>query len=263
MTDTIHSEVQQFATDMLVELYTIDASALGAGVFYFTPVSNTTSSHPYQNITTNWQDDTQNWDAGGSGYGPLVYGGISYTPIDIQATGFEWSSQGTLPAPKLQVANTNFVMNAAVITYGDLLGAIVTRCRTFRKFLDDGTTPDPTSHFPLDIYKIDQKSGHNKIYIEWQLAASLDQEGRKLPSRQVLRDACTHIYRIYNSTTGAFDYTQATCTYTGTQYFDATDSATFNPALDSCGRRISSCRCRFGQNGDLPTRAFPGSGTTS
>ena len=85
----------------------------------------------------------------------------------------------------------------------------------------------------------------------------MDQEGRKLPGRQVLKDACTHIYRFPDGM-GDFDYTNATCPYVGTDYFEATGASTNDPALDKCGKKLSDCRLRFGQHGVLPTRAFPG-----
>ncbi|HFF4526214.1 TPA: phage minor tail protein L, partial [Acinetobacter baumannii] len=31
-----------------------------------------------------------------------------------------------------------------------------------------------------------------------------------------------------------------------------------DPNLDACGKRVSSCTCRFGENAVLPYGAFPG-----
>lgn len=230
MTETLEMQVQRLEMDALVEMFQLDATGLGGDIYYFTASSND--------------------------YDVVVFDGIEYTPVEIEASGFEWSGKGAWPTPHIKINNNNLVMTALVITYQDLLGAYLTRIRTFRQFLDDGDTPDPTQIFPLDIYRVERKVSQNKNFIEWELSAAVDQQGRMIPGRQVLRDACTHIYRSYVN--GAFDYTKASCPYTGTALFDVNDNSTLDPRKDICGKRLSSCKARFGQTATLPTRAFPG-----
>lgn len=189
----------------------------------------------------------------------IKYDGEEYTPIAFEATGFEWNGQGSQPNPKIRVSNINRVMLAAVITANDGIGADFTRIRVFRKDLDDGTRRDPTLFFPKEVYRLNRKTVHNRIFIEWELSSSMDQQGVKIPGRQCLKRTCTHRYRVWNATTGTFDYTNATCPYVGTNYFDAQDRHTSNPASDACGKLLSSCSARFGSD-PLPTRAMPGIG---
>ena len=47
----------------------------------------------------------------------------------------------------------------------------------------------------MDVFRIEQKSNPNRVYVEWKLATTFDQEGRLLPGRQVLQSACPLIYR--------------------------------------------------------------------
>jgi len=166
------------------------------------------------------------------------------------------SGKGTLPSPKLRVLNTP-TLNASIITLGDLIGSTLYRIRTFRTFLDDGSDPDPNAKLPIDVFKIERKAVHNKVYVEWELSAAMDHEGKMIPARQIIRDYCTHIYRVWNPETETFDYTKATCPFAGLSYFDEQDRPT-NASGDRCGKRLSSCRARFGNNNQLPTRAFPG-----
>lgn len=230
MSETIEMQVQRLEMDTRVELFQLDATGIGGEVYNFTVASD-------------------NYDV-------VVFDGVEYTPIEIEATGFEWSGKGAWPTPHIKINNNNLVMTALVNTYGDLLGALFKRTRTFKQFLDNGDTPDPSQVLPLDIYKVERKISHNKTYIEWELSAAVDQQGRMIPGRQVLRDACTHIYRTYVD--GAFDYTKASCPYTGDPMYDVNDNATLDPTKDICGKRLSSCKVRFGQTSTLPTRAFPG-----
>jgi lambda family phage minor tail protein L len=233
MTDSnLAAVTQSFAPGTLIELFQLDTTSLGGSIYYFTASSNN--------------------------YGPIAYGGISYTPIDIEATGFEYSGTGTLPTPHIKIANTTLVLSAAVITLNDLVGAVLTRIRTFAQFLDTGLNPDSNAQFIPDVYNVEQKVNHNKVFIEWQLSAAMDQEGRYLPSRIILRDVCSHTYRFWDGSD--FDYTKASCPYTGTSYFDTNDTPQLSAANDTCGKHLSSCISRFGQTGTLPTWQMPGVG---
>lgn len=190
----------------------------------------------------------------------MVFGGNDYGPIAIETEGFEWTSQGSQPSPKIRVSNVAKVIAASVISLNDLVGAKLTRIRTFRKHLDDGTDPDTTSVFPREIYNINRKSVHNKVYLEFELTSPMDQQGVQIPGRQCIKRICTQVYRTWNGS--SFDYSKATCPYTGSSYFTVTDQSTGSPTLDSCSKQLSSCKLRFG-SAPLPTRAFPGIGGAS
>lgn len=191
--------------------------------------------------------------------GPVVWNGNTYQPIDVEASGFEWSGQGQLPRPKLSVTNVNTVFAALVQDFGDLVGARVTRRRTFRQFLDGEPGADVGAHFSPDIFLVERKVLQSPAIIEWELSAALDQEGRMLPRRQVIRDTCTHTYRRWNTLTGSFDYSAATCPFGEALYFDRLGQAT-TAANDRCGKRLSDCKLRFGIYGFLYHRGFPGAG---
>lgn len=191
--------------------------------------------------------------------GPVLWNGHQYSPVDVQASGFEWNGQGQLPRPKISVPRMNTVFAALVQEFDDLVGAKVTRTRTFRQFLDDGALPDPGAYFSLDIYLVERKTIQNKSFIEWELSASLDQEGRMIPGRQVIRDTCTHTYRRWDVDTETFDYSKASCPFNAAVYFDRLGQSS-GASGDKCGKRLSDCKLRFGMYGTLYTRAFPGAG---
>jgi lambda family phage minor tail protein L len=227
---TIANDSQKLVIDSpYVVLFQLDATKLGSQVFYFT-----------QAVLNN---------------APVTWQGNVYYPIDIAATGFAQDGQGTLPRPKLQIGNATQAIAAAVISFSNLEGAIVTRFRTLKKYLDGQPNADPTAYWPADVYEIQQKTGHNKFYIEWQLASLMDCQGQKLPGRQIIRGWCSQIYRRWNGT--AFDYTEATCPYTGTGYWDALGKSCAASA-DQCGKKDSDCRLRFLAPAVLPRIAFPG-----
>ena len=229
----IATEIQKAATDRLITLFEIDASALPNGaVLYFVP-----------------------GDISGT---PVQFNSITYTALPIEAEGFEWTGKGTLPTPTLRVSNIAGLFTSLLIGTNNMLGAVVTRRRTYREFLDDGATPDPTVQFPIDRYTIEQKVNHNGGQIEWKLSSVFDQQGVKLPRRQAFRNTCTHTYRRWDSGTSSFDYSNASCPYTGANGSFDIGGAPAADDSDVCGKKVVDCKLRFGQNGVLATRAFPG-----
>ena len=100
-------------------------------------------------------------------------------------------------------------------------------------------------------------------YVEWELRSVLDLEGKYIPKRVCLRNICTHRYRIWRVNEdleegGQFDYSCTECPYTGTVYFNKNGERTNLPSEDSCGKKLSDCKKRFGETAELPFGGFPG-----
>lgn len=226
------AHVQSAALDADVELFDLDTTSLGGGVYYF--IASTPNS---------------------AGNGNVLWQGNNYVPVPCEASGFEMSGKGTLPTPHLKFANINLAFSAIAISYGDLLGCKVTRHRTFAGFLDGQPNADPEAEV-VDYFRVERKVAQNKVFVEWELAAWIDQQGAMIPGRQVLQDACTWKYRYWNGT--SFDYSQAQCPYTGSSYFDVNGNSVATPDLDVPARSVANC-CKLRFAGQpLPTAAFPG-----
>ncbi len=217
----------------IVDLYQLDLTKLNGTIYYFT-----TSIEP------------------GSGF--LSFAGIVYNAVDIMVDGFEVSGRGSLPTPSFKIANISRALTGLVADYDDLVGAPVTRIQTLSKYLDDGDTPNPSAHFPPDVFVIAQKVVQDKLLLEFQLQAAIDVEGQKIPNRLVLRNYCKRAYRIWNPNNGAFDYSKAQCPYAGAGYFDRNGEPT-TPDKDQCGKDRTGCMARYGDS-PLPTWAFFGVG---
>ena len=90
---------------------------------------------------------------------PVTWQGQLYLPLPVEAEGFDISTKGTLPRPKMSVANANGLLSAEVRNFNDFVGCKVTRKRTFLKYLDavnfpGGENPDanPDQHLPDDVW---------------------------------------------------------------------------------------------------------------
>ena len=183
----------------------------------------------------------------------LVWGGQEYVGFPVAAEGFEHTGSGAPPRPKLQVANLDGLISKLHRDHGGLEGAKLTRTRTFMKYLDavnfkDGKNPhaDPHQYIEREIWFISRLSSENMAIVEYELSAAYDLGWIKLPRRQVIQNSCPWKYR------------GADCGYVGGPVSDEMDVATTDPKKDKCGRRLSSCKLRFGEKAMLPFGGFPG-----
>lgn len=231
MSQVIASDVQRLEQDAIVTVFELDARQYGDGILRFAPEA--------------------------VDGGPVRFNGYAYQPLPITAEGFEWNGKGTLPRPTLTVTAMELAFLSLVLSEDDLVGMPVKRLRTYRKHLDDGDDPDPEALFPVDYYVIERKTSQNRRQIQFELSVEMDQEGKQIPARQVLRDTCTHRYRWWDGS--QYQYAGVTCPYAGNDEFEANGSPAA-PGEDRCGKRLSDCRLRFGQNAALPFWGFPGVG---
>lgn len=154
----------------------------------------------------------------------IYYNGHTYLPLPIEASGFEYKGDGSLPRPTIRVANLNsnitqLLLGVNEVTPGnDLNGAQVTRIRTLSRFLDgsnweNGINPYGTpsandaAQMPQEVYYIDRKVAETRDFVEFELVSSLDLANAKAPRRLVMQNLCQWKYRGKE------------CGYTGTADF--------------------------------------------
>ena len=203
-------------------------------------------------------NDIYRWHAGANAdvTGDIVFGGETYQRIPVKAEGFEYTNTGTLPRPTLTVSNlgseiTSILLVVNQTTRGnDLGGAEVRRIRTLKKYLDGESAADPNVQFPQERWFIDRKASETRDVVSFELASKFDLAGQKIPRRQVVANVCQWKYR------------SSECSYTGSNYFDVNGNSVSTLAEDVCGKRVASCKLRFGDTAELPFGSFPGAGLT-
>jgi len=239
------SDLQQVAPSAVIELFQLELNAAQHGAnetYYF-----------HAGVNTNNNND-------------IVWNSQAYMAFPIEVSGFEYTGTGSLPRPKLRVSNILGTITALVLSLPNgLEGAKVTRIRTLARYLDsvnfppselllledgdtllledgggigleaDNPTADPTAEFPREIYYIDRKAGENRDAIEFELAAAFDLVGVRAPKRQCVSNVCQWKYR------------GPECGYTGNAYFNTNNQPVTTLAQDACGKQLSSCELRFGQ----------------
>jgi len=145
----------------------------------------------------------------------LKFQGKTYYSSPITANNFEYAGGGALPQPLLTITsqegmeqhageNALTLLKEAFRELNHLVGAKVTRIRTFARFLDKGDNDnmenvgeeeDILAEFPRDIYFIERKSVENKNTIQFELSSMIDLENLQLPGRLVLSTRCPWTYR--------------------------------------------------------------------
>lgn len=170
---TIEQDVAQTWHDAIIELFELDLE----------PITGSANDKYY--FTANLMPDNTK----------ISWKGQVYEPLPIEAAGFERTTKGQIPTPELTVANVLGTLAAVANTLDDLVGAKVTRRRTLLKYLDGGSSPDPSQEFPDDVFYIERKVAESSITITWQLASKIDLEGLQLPRRIITQNYCLWKYR--------------------------------------------------------------------
>ncbi|MFZ1874360.1 MAG: phage minor tail protein L [Chania sp.] len=180
----------------------------------------------------------------------LVWQGKSYPPYPIQANGFEFNGQGTSNRPKLTVANISGLLTGLNEDFDDLVGAIVTRRQVPRRALDavnfkQGNPQADATQELVSRYVIERLTNLTSEAATYELALPSESDGAMLPARVIISDICP------------WEYRSASCSYRGSPVADEKDNPTTSAQLDKCGKRLNSCKMRFGKNGILPFGGFP------
>jgi lambda family phage minor tail protein L len=236
MTDivsTLKSDVQSLDPSAIIELFQLDLDPE-----HKSPIPNILYFHAGTNELLE----------------KITWAGVEYVSLPIKAEGFAVNTAGSLSRPKFTLANGDGLFSAYIMEADDLVGCKVTRIRTFAKYLDavnfsiGNPLANSSVRFQDEIWYIDQKVSENRFIIEWELASVFDLNGVLLPRRVMLQNSCPYQYR------------GSDCGYTSTVHlFDSGDVATTEFSLDVCGKRLHSCRIRFGMKYDgIPFGGFPG-----
>ncbi|MEJ2766983.1 phage minor tail protein L [Photobacterium sp. MCCC 1A19761] len=181
---------------------------------------------------------------------PLVWRGHIYQPYPCQGAGFERSGRGPSNRPKFSVGNLHGLVTGLVKDYQELAGVVVTRRQMFLKHLDavnfeSGNPHADETQERVSRFVIERLAELTALQATFELSLPSEMQGAIIPARLITTDVC------------AWQYRSADCGYTGGPVADADDKPTADPDCDRCGKRLSSCRIRFGQHGVLPFGGFP------
>lgn len=191
------SELQKINPSSIIELFQLEL---------ITAIHGSNTKYYFHNGTNNNENSN------------VIFDNIEYTKMPIEADGFEFNGK-QLPRPRLTISNILGTFTTILLTLPQgLEGAKVTRIRTLERYIDNTNftggqillengsnlllengstidmesglnpfgTPDPTATFPNEVYYIDRKVTENRDIIQFQLTASFDLDGVRLPKRQVL-----------------------------------------------------------------------------
>lgn len=226
----VNIESQQIEQDAIIELLQLDLSRWGGGYLYFTPNDN-----------------------GSKG---VKFDGIEYSRVPMELSQVEFSNQGSLPTPELKLPALDYALMAQLASADDLVGAPLTRIRTYAKCLDGEPDGGRAESWAPEKWVISQMTEQTDTWVTFTLRASFDQQNAMAPSEMALR-SCIQRYRYWDSKAGAFNYDHATCPYRGEAMFDAAGKTTSDPSKDVCSLQYTSgCKARYG-NGVKPFLGSP------
>ena len=222
-------EVEKIVPGTIVDLFILDLNSIKVGeVYYF-----------YNGVDQN--------------YGPVLFQGKTYQPFPIVFSGVKRTSTGSEFRPTLKVSNGFGLISNIIAQYNDLVGTAVYRRRTKAEWL--GTNTTDTTMYVEEKFYIEQLESEDESIIQFLLSNPLDFAKFKLPGRTAVANTCPWIYKSTEYGSG--------CGWPGTdssKWFDENDNPVVLQQDDKCGKRLSSCKARFGQFGELDYGGFPALG---
>jgi lambda family phage minor tail protein L len=159
-------DTYSFEHPPIIELYDIDLSVFGEGIYRF---------HPYETELS------------------VMYLGNTYSPLPIEVEGFEVTNKG-LPTPKITVSNVLGTMSDLIDRFDGLQGAKLIRTK-----LESHEPPHSYSNSDLvgtpDIYIIDRPTAETKLKVTFELRSIFDLASLKLPRRTIFQSRCSVVYK--------------------------------------------------------------------
>jgi phage-related protein len=220
----------------------------------------------------------------------IYFQGNLYHALPITAEGFETNSRGQAATPKLAISirdenvDSLKILKSLMADLEDLVGAKVTRIRTFAKFLDERNwykpafdsngnytgseldsngnkiplysqlpkeiDPDPNSYFTPDVYFVDRKSTETNTAMELELASVINFEQLKLPHRILNINRCPWSYRGEGC---CYEYKNIADSQ-GFGIHDGADLPTYAPPIaDENNQKISDVINGYNPNTNAPS----------
>lgn len=207
---SLNAELSNLEPSQTIFLYEIDLKTV-----YPVVSSNYLSNQPIKDGILRIYNDFNLFNIVNDSNGRVLWKNEYYYPFPIAAEGFDLTTLGSRPTPKIYVANSSpdqsynsfyKYLRMQIQAFGDLAGCKFTRIKTFLKYLHGSNfnggvnlyTNDTSIYeveLPKDIYYIDRKSAEDSTHLEYTLVSALDIENISLPSRTIFSKRCPFMYR--------------------------------------------------------------------
>ena len=141
---------------------------------------------------------------GGSNFSNnIIWQGLEYIATPIETEGFGVFADGTLPRPKITLANTHKLISVLLDKFDDFKNGAVFRKKVFLKHLDDanfdGGNPfsaaDPDAEISSEKYFFGQKKIENNHLVTFELNSPLDLDNFQVNERTISAKYCHWKYR--------------------------------------------------------------------
>ena len=221
----MNAEVDKSTQGVLLDLFELDLTQFGGGIFYFCNQQN---------------------EKGGN----VFWRGFEYQSYPIQIEGAALTNEGASNRPKLTVSNAEGLVVGLAEQYDLLVGAKVVRRQVLEKFLDavnftnGNPSADPTQEF-VTLYTIGQMATLDRYTATFTLNLPVETDDALVPARLIIANVCSWEFRGDG------------CGYDGFAIMDQFGNPTTDMAKSGCPGRLKDCKAHFGKTAVLPFGGFP------
>ena len=221
----MNAEVDKSTQGVLLDLFELDLTQFGGGIFYFCNQQN---------------------ENGGN----VFWRGFEYQAYPIQIEGAALTNEGASNRPKLTVSNAEGLVVGLAEQYDLLVGAKVVRRQVLEKFLDAANfvngnpSADPTQEF-VTLYTIGQMTSLDRYTATFTLNLPVETDDALVPARLIIANVCSWEFRGDG------------CGYDGFAIMDQFGNPTTDMAKSGCPGRLKDCKAHFGKTAVLPFGGFP------
>jgi lambda family phage minor tail protein L len=135
---------------------------------------------------------------------PIIFGGISYSPIACEIDPIETNIQQRISRPRLRISNENMQISQLLRRKNEFKNAKIVLIKTLVKFLDKENfdsgenpygIPDPNAEISRETFVVSQKTSETKVLVEFELTSPFDLDQFQVAGKTVLGSFCPFQYR--------------------------------------------------------------------
>ena len=174
----------------------------------------------------------------------VIFNGVAYTAVPVSFSWTGLTAEGAVPGSRLIVSDESGYLGGLIDSLGGFIGSVLTVRRTWKAYLDNQVTSDPTQVIGNLKLIINQRTTQYQVNIEFDCIGGMDFQRQTLPGRGYYRRCQWHLRTL--------DFDDGRCQARLDVNYNLAGQATANGTRE-CRHDLTQCKQYHGH-----TRRFGG-----